>query len=516
MSEQQFQQLMQQQTQQFQQMIQQQAQGGAGVGGGQVAGAAAVVGPMPPCQLGKDKIRRYKKWSDWIRDAENKMKFLQMTTDDQKSSFVRSCAGPELTKFWAKEARIRFEPIEEGGERQEAHTYKEMMQETAKTMLKLVSRDRAIIDMLRMEQGSRSFMDFLSEVEDQEHLCRTEEERITGNDLKRMSLLAGLKDRTLAEKALAEEYSLKQIIQAAVNRESSKANVEAMQARPSHNVHRVEDREQLYQGGDLDAKINHLHAELAEVMKVRQSGKYSSRFRREDGKEPGKEQCPRCTYQHGEGARCPAEGQECNNCGKLGHFDKSRMCTKNKKKAARRVKEVKEEPETTEDSGSEEEEEVCRIVRRSDTISRARHQSIRHITKERSEGVRQGKAGPSRRCSRWVTITMGGKEVKLYCDTGSNLTIIPPDLYKPSMGKVVAARSLLRAWGSNKYLDTKGMFRTTLVTTSGARKETWVYVVAGARPEPLQGDHDAADLGIVTFHPEGRRKASGTSASPRG
>ena len=33
--------------------------------------------------------------------------------------------------------------------------------------------------------------------------------------------------------------------------------------------------------------------------------------------------------------------------------------------------------------------------------------------------------------------------------------------------------------------------RSTLSTSSGATKETWVYVVAGARPEPLLGDHNA-------------------------
>ena len=72
------------------------------------------------------------------------------------------------------------------------------------------------------------------------------------------------------------------------------------------------------------------------------------------------------------------------------------------------------------------------------------------------------------------------------------------------MGKVVAAKSYLRAWGSNNYLDTKGMFKTNLTTASGATKRTWVYVVAGARPEPLLGDHDAKDLGIISFNPEGR------------
>ena len=35
--------------------------------------------------------------------------------------------------------------------------------------------------------------------------------------------------------------------------------------------------------------------------------------------------------------------------------------------------------------------------------------------------------------------------MKLYCDTGSNITIITPEMYKESMGKVVAARSYLRA-----------------------------------------------------------------------
>ena len=59
-----------------------------------VAGAAAVVGTMPPCPLGKNKLKRYKKWCDWIRDAETKMTFLEMTTEIQKMNFIRSCAGP--------------------------------------------------------------------------------------------------------------------------------------------------------------------------------------------------------------------------------------------------------------------------------------------------------------------------------------------------------------------------------------------------------------------------------------
>ena len=177
------------------------------------AGAAAVVGPMPPCVLGKDKIKQQMKWSDWHKDATNKVRVMGMNQDDQKLNFLRSCAGHELTEFWEKEARVRSEAK---GER-EARTYQQVVKETSKCLLKLISRDRAIINLLRMEQGTRSFMEFLSEVEEQEHLTRQGGD-ITGEDLKRMGIMGGLKDRALAEKALAEEYRFQHIVQAAVSR----------------------------------------------------------------------------------------------------------------------------------------------------------------------------------------------------------------------------------------------------------------------------------------------------------
>ena len=97
---------------------------------------------------------------------------------------------------------------------------------------------------------------------------------------------------------------MKQIIQAAVNRESSKANAEALKARPTRNVNRLDEVEGKYKGGSIDARINHLQAELEDVMKLRQVGKYSGRHRGEEEKE----QCPRCTYEKYEaGQRCPAE-----------------------------------------------------------------------------------------------------------------------------------------------------------------------------------------------------------------
>ena len=155
-----------------------------------------------------------------------------------------------------------------------------MKAESKITLLKLVSCDRAIIELLQVEQGGRSVMDFLAEIEDQEHLCRTDELRITSDDLKRMILIIGKNDRTLTEKALAEEYSLKQVIQAGVNRESLRANVEAMQAKPT-SVNRLWHLVSV-PTSDLDSRINHLQWKLDEVMWIRKSGKSSNRFRSED------------------------------------------------------------------------------------------------------------------------------------------------------------------------------------------------------------------------------------------
>ena len=76
--------------------------------------------------------------------------------------------------------------------------------------------------------------------------------------MKSISLLRGLKDRTLAEKVLVEEFLLKLIIQATVNRESSRANAEALRNRPTGKFNQMDKVEVQYKGGSLEARMNHL------------------------------------------------------------------------------------------------------------------------------------------------------------------------------------------------------------------------------------------------------------------
>ena len=103
-------------------------------------------------------------------------------------------------------------------------------------------------------------MDFLADVEDQEKLCRMDEEILIGDDLKRMAILSGMKDQALAEKAIAEEFDLQKLIQSAINRESSRSNLDAIQGKAVLTTNRMYDLEEECSRGEIDAHINHLKA----------------------------------------------------------------------------------------------------------------------------------------------------------------------------------------------------------------------------------------------------------------
>ena len=104
------------------------------------AGAAAIVGRLGPCELGRDKLKRYKRFMDWVGEAESKMRLLGLTTSQQKASFVQSSGGIELSTFWEKEARIRWvastDPV------QDAHTYEEIIAKSKSALLKYIFRLR--------------------------------------------------------------------------------------------------------------------------------------------------------------------------------------------------------------------------------------------------------------------------------------------------------------------------------------------------------------------------------------
>ena len=189
------------------------------------------------------------KFEDWIRDAEAKIKVLNLNSEEEKKDFIKSCVGHGLLEFWMKEVRVRIKTVLRDNTvqppftEQPVHTYADILQETRSQRIKIVSQESAVIDLLRIEQRDGHFTDFMSEIEDQEKLCQVNTKPITSDSLRKMAILADRTDRTLAEKAIGEGYSLTQFI----SWETSRANIDAMQElqRNSTSTFRVEKYEEL-------------------------------------------------------------------------------------------------------------------------------------------------------------------------------------------------------------------------------------------------------------------------------
>ena len=101
----------------------------------------------------------------------------------------------------------------------------------------------------------------------------------------------------------------------------------------------------------------------------------------------------------------------------------------------------------------------------------------------------------------------------MFIDSGCDYTIIPPEFYHETMGRIEDSDINLRAWGAEELLKVKGMVNTTLETTKGAKKTTKVYIVDGIHPEPLLGAFDAKDLGFIKINKGGRDPTKEESAS---
>ena len=311
------------------------------------------------------------------------MRLLGLTTDQEKNGFVQSSAGPKLTQFWEKEVSIRSVAIVNPA--QAVHTYEDLIRDSKATLLKYVSRDRALIDLLHIPQGDKTVTEFLAQVEDQAGLCRVTEVPITEEDLKRLALIAGFKDRSLAEKCLGEEYDLKQVIATAITRESSKANAEAVKVQEGGSVKQVLGEEE-----GMKESLEKLQGDVQTVIKLQQKGKYSG---------AAKKTCPNCTFEHEKEGKCPAVGRECRRCGQEAHFSRSSLCKgrATKSSTTRRVEDDELPADWEEANYSSEEEDT---VGRVEEVASAHHRHGKRDPGDHSQGPSPpGDRGTGRGCS---------------------------------------------------------------------------------------------------------------------
>ena len=364
-------------------------------------------------------------------------------------------------------------------------------------MKRLVNRTLAMHNLLTTKQGSRSWMEFIKELEDKAYLLDFDNKPYLHEDAVKDAAIFGMSDSRLKEKALTDDPQLKDLIRWGQARESGKEGLYNLKD-GEKQVLKIKDIENLSDSDEIDGLIESL-----QVMKLRKAGKFSSR-KQKTKSEYQKNSCNNCSSDHPPN-RCPANGKECFTCGGRNHFSNSKAC--------KPPKDIKYMEAECDDSSNDEEDSyaqtamagVSRIsqwpgVQSSQTTNLRKISAIKRVQNHLNG-------------NKHVNVKIGKTKVELFTDTGSEFTIIPPSMYNKDMGKVYPADTNLRAWGSKSNLDVKGMVNTTITTEKGASTKSKVFIVNGYRPEPLLGANDAQFLGFITFNSDGKDPSNEDSST---
>ena len=433
--------------------------------------SAAALGPMKPLDMGPDKMRKLKKFSEWLEEAENRMTYIGANRDEEKISLLRSWGGPELVNFMKLHAKVVLETIPARGDEPEIpkDTYEQLVTKIKTELQRLVNRTLAMHELFTTKQGNRPWLEFYADVEAKAQNLEFDTTPYSHKNAVKDALIMGMTDKKLMERALSEDPNHDTLLGWGQAREAGKEGVNNLVGGYS-SACRIENLQEDMSETEIDNMM-----ETLSIMKIKKQGKYSGRPRREPPKQPGTH-CKNCMTEHPYG-RCPAYGKECFVCGGNNQFFRSENCPRSKN-PIRRVQYHQDEPTDNYAVTAMDLKDIkmVSIVGRLQTNSKSKE----------------------------VTIKVGGVQQTLFADTGSDKTIITPNNYTAAMGQLMKSDTKLRAWGSDGLLDVIGMLYTKLETEKGATTNTKVYVVNGFRPEPLLGDADAEALGFVTFNKEGR------------
>ena len=114
--------------------------------------------------------------------------------------------------------------LEAKGE-EDADQYDEIIRKTREEMKRLVNRTLAMHNLLTTKQGSRSWMEFIKDLEDKAYLLDFDNKPYRQEDAVKDAAIFGMSDTRLKEKALTDDPQLKDLIRWGQTRESRKEGI---------------------------------------------------------------------------------------------------------------------------------------------------------------------------------------------------------------------------------------------------------------------------------------------------
>jgi len=168
----------------------------------------AALGPIR-CNLSTDKMQKLILLDEWLEDAENKMDYIGVTEDKEKIILLKTWGGPEMVELFALRNPTSTQAQEQMKKRaneEDALTYMQTTERLRNYLAQMVNRTMAMHQLLGTKQGSRTWGDFLRDLEK-----NFDKKPYTTEDAIKDAAMFGMNDATLREKALAEDPNLKKL-----------------------------------------------------------------------------------------------------------------------------------------------------------------------------------------------------------------------------------------------------------------------------------------------------------------
>ena len=420
---------------------------------------AALATAGTPCQLGTDPAKYLEKFEDWYEHTSLLADAIGITSDAQKLRLLMLWGGKDFRQM-VKDANV----ITTGDVKD---TLPQALVKIRTRCGSHVNLTMGMYKLMHIKQGSKPFTTFRREVEELAVQCQFDQHQCTKERAIKDAIIFGKSDEKLRKEALAKDVDQEALTKAAHGYEQSRKSYGAMM-KTSEEVRKV--------------KKSYTQEEVDNIVAKVTAGKYSNRSK--DKRTEKKQKCPNCPphYKAHEISKCPAKGKECAACKKPNHFARSSACQLTVVKAVN----AEEEEEYQYDSD--------------ESVSRVEVIEIKRMKTKDTNNI--------------VNIKISGEDTKLFVDSGSKKTLLPLRMYTPEMGELEETQTMFRPYGTKQHLPVVGKITTTLTTISGAKVEAEVYVIDAPGIEPLLGDIDAKELGILIINKEGRNAESEESEEP--
>ena len=274
---------------------------------------AAVATAGTPCLLGTDPAKFLEKFEDWYEHHDLLAETVGVHVN-KKLNILLLWGGKEFRKF-AKDTGV----IANGDT---PDTLAAAIGKIREQCGSHVNLSMAMFKLMHAKQGMKSFTEFANEVDELASQCQLDKNPYTKERAYKDALIFGTSDEVLRKEALAKDFDLKQLRQAALGYEQSRKSAGKIKQEQSQD----EACRRMY----TEAQVNEVVSKItAGKFSIQSQKKKLPPNRNQTGqKSAPAQQCPNCPphYRPHEETRCPARTKTCVVCKQKDHFAGAKAC----------------------------------------------------------------------------------------------------------------------------------------------------------------------------------------------